>query len=72
MTDKWSHATAVYDKVVPVASAAKCTICETMQADCLRFKTGWFGSGTICDGCLAVMLRMCDKRRGGEVEDGDG
>lgn len=66
------HSMAVWGKVTPVAGAAKCTICETMQADCLRFKTGWFSEGTICDGCLAVMLRMCDKKRGGEVKDGDG
>lgn len=72
MTDNWSHQASVWGKVTPVVGSAKCTICETMQADCLRFKTGWFSEGTICDGCLAVMLRMCDKKRGGEVKDGDG
>ena len=70
MNNKHSNSLSVWEAVTPVAGKACCTICKGNAENCLRFDVGLFSSATICDGCLAVMLRMCDKKRSGEIKDG--
>lgn len=62
------QALAVKRKVENIG-AARCDICEEDRGECIDFPAGFFGAcrGTVCDSCLALMLRMCTKEAGGDA-----
>lgn len=67
MTGVSKHTISVWENVTHIG-AGKCSICKTMQADCVQFRAGFFSNAIVCDGCASAMMRMFRRGVGGEVK----